>query len=161
MEPKLVALKLVLDHLGVSVSPETFDDRRIIQKSIYLAQAAGIGLGYHYGWYIRGPYSTSLTKDYFSMHTALASGDTEHQGKQVPDWVRDKLDKIRALSDPPPLETAGLDRGDWLELVASLLYLKKTSRLDFETAREVLQREKPRLAPYASVAETKLIEAKI
>lgn len=60
MDSNLIALKLFLDDLGVSADIETIDDRKRVQKAVYLGQAAGADLGYRFGWYLLGPYSPSL-----------------------------------------------------------------------------------------------------
>lgn len=40
----------------------SFDTRLILQKTIYLLQAFGLNIGFHYNWYLRGPYSPDLTR---------------------------------------------------------------------------------------------------
>ncbi len=45
----------------------TFNNRLKLQKIIYLIQAYGINLGFTYSMYLRGPYSTQLTKVAFSV----------------------------------------------------------------------------------------------
>jgi len=50
----------------------TFEGRLVFQKSVYLMQAFGIYLGYRFNWYLRGPYSPSLTKDGFELSDNLA-----------------------------------------------------------------------------------------
>ena len=71
MRESLVALDLVLDELGVPTKVDTFRDRKLVQKAVYVAKAAGVDLGYTYGWYVHGPYSPALTRDY-SRSTRLA-----------------------------------------------------------------------------------------
>ncbi len=56
METKLLVLKLFLGALGIDDSIETVDDRKRVQKAVYLGQLSGIDLGYRYGWYRMGPY---------------------------------------------------------------------------------------------------------
>lgn len=63
MDGRLVVLKRVVEALDEDCNIASFDDRKRLQKAIYLAQIAGIDLGYRYGWYIKGPYSTDLTRD--------------------------------------------------------------------------------------------------
>ena len=47
---------------------ETFNDRLIFQKTVYLIQEFGIYLGYkNFSWYLRGPYSSELTKIGFEL----------------------------------------------------------------------------------------------
>lgn len=44
-------IRLVLEEMGIEPDVRTVEGRRIIQRSIYLAQAAGVPLGYSFGWY--------------------------------------------------------------------------------------------------------------
>ncbi|MCB1125124.1 MAG: hypothetical protein KDM81_01410 [Verrucomicrobiae bacterium] len=74
MNRRQIALKLVLAELGIRATMESFDDRLILQKAVYLAQQAGIPLGYHYYWYLRGPYSRELTADAFATLTEAPAG---------------------------------------------------------------------------------------
>jgi len=46
----------------------SFDNRLKYQKLIYLVQNSGLSLGYGYNWYVRGPYSPSLTQDLFEIN---------------------------------------------------------------------------------------------
>ncbi len=154
MEPRLEALKLVLDHVGAPAEPSTLIDRVFMQKALYLIQAAGVRFGYHFGWYLRGPYSTALTKDYFGLSNGTAPSGFER--KRIPDFIKVKLDKVKVLSEVPLSLEVALNKGEWLELVASFHYLRTTGAMNSEKAKEILRKEKPRLAPYADLAESKL-----
>ncbi len=63
MDARLAALKLVLNELGETSDISSVSERLRLQKAVYLTQALGLNLGYHYSWYLRRPYSTSLTQD--------------------------------------------------------------------------------------------------
>jgi len=41
----------------------SLDTRVILQKKVYFLQEFGCKLGYNFGWYLKGPYSTDLTRD--------------------------------------------------------------------------------------------------
>lgn len=58
----------LLRRLG-AYSVKTFSDRLVLQKTVYLLQVFGIYLGYRFSWYLRGPYSTELTRDAFGLAT--------------------------------------------------------------------------------------------
>lgn len=58
----IVTLKYVLDKLGHKITMDTFDDRLILQKQIYLLQEFDLPLGYDFSWYIHGPYCSKLAK---------------------------------------------------------------------------------------------------
>ncbi|MGP0068098.1 MAG: hypothetical protein ACLQGP_31440 [Isosphaeraceae bacterium] len=66
---------------------------------------------------------------------------------------------MRPIFQVPP--EVPLSEEDWLELVASLHFLRKISGFDRSRALDVLRREKPRLADFADVAEKKLAEIQL
>jgi uncharacterized protein YwgA len=147
MENRLLALKLFLDELEVSTSISRVDDRKRVQKAVYLGQLAGVDLGYRFGWYLMGPYSPGLTKDYYALAEAMASDETGEGRKLRPDLVR-KLESIRPLLKPKDPE---LSLENWLELLPSVHYLRFVSDLPDKQAREVFRKEKPHLLPYYNV----------
>ena len=59
----------------LAISKDSFDDRLICQKKIYLLQSLGTNLGYTYNWYVRGPYSPALTTYLYTNLDVLASHD--------------------------------------------------------------------------------------
>jgi len=62
-------LSKILNLLGFeSIDMGSFDNRLKYQKLIYLVQNSGLSLGYGYNWYVRGPYSPSLTQDLFEIN---------------------------------------------------------------------------------------------
>ncbi|MFH1113893.1 MAG: hypothetical protein V1792_08230 [Pseudomonadota bacterium] len=157
MDRGQVALKLFLDELGVSFDIETIDDRKRVQKAIYLGQLSGVDLGYRFGWYVMGPYCPSLTRDYFPLADSLASGDNDWEGKSLKKKVQEKLARIRTLMTPP--EAVDLPQEDWLELVASLDFLMRVSEYDYEEALKVLKRDKNHVFPYVAEAKQALLDA--
>jgi uncharacterized protein YwgA len=122
MDRKQIGLKLTLDALGVPLRLDSFDDRMALQKTIYLCQQAGVHLGYRYNWYLRGPYSPDLTRDAFALGTSQSSGFDETAGWHLDDPSIQRLKKIGPLWESQPKEK----RARWLELLASVLFLKQT-----------------------------------
>ena len=55
-----IAKGLILKNLNIK-SKNSLDNRVIIQKKIYLLQEQEVDLGYEYNWYLKGPYSPTLT----------------------------------------------------------------------------------------------------
>lgn len=84
MNRRQIALKLVLEELDVPATMDSFDGRLIVQKAVYMAQQAGIPLGYHYYWYLRGPYSRELTGDAY-----------ETLGDKPEGWILDAATKAK------------------------------------------------------------------
>lgn len=54
---------------GLNFAGSDFNSRLRIQKSVYLLKVLDVPpfTGYDFGYYIRGPYSPSLAKDYYSI----------------------------------------------------------------------------------------------
>jgi hypothetical protein len=104
-----------------------------------------------------GPYSPALTSDYYSLAEAIALGDHDWEGKALRDTVKNRLDKIRPLLAVP----AGvhLAQQDWLELLASLHYLRVVHGHDQAQALRVLMDEKAQLVAFVTSAQLVLAEA--
>ena len=48
MDRQQIGVKLAVDGLGLKFKIDTFMDRLIMQKAVYMAQAKGVNLGYFY-----------------------------------------------------------------------------------------------------------------
>ena len=123
MDLQQIRLGLVLRETGVQVNVRTFADRLIMQKTGYLLQQAGIPLGYHFTWYLRGPYSPDYTDDVFAL-----AGAGSVEAAELDQWKLDEpsaniLTRVKGLFDRASKE-AGPAR--WLELLASVLFLIRT-----------------------------------
>ncbi len=150
MDSRLVALKRFLEELGVSSDISSLDDRKQVQKAVYLGQRAGADLADRFGWYRMGPYSPDLTRDYYDLAEALEFGD-EEDSRELRPHVRERLSRILPLLMVP--EDVALQQPDWLELVASYDYLHRVSRYDQSRALDELRKSTPLLARYAPQAE--------
>lgn len=147
---RLIGLKLALDVLDVPITPETFTDRLLLQKATYLSQAAGVRLGYRYSWYLKGPYSPELTRDYFQLTDE--SGITD--GYKLRDDQMESLRRVTAVSTPP--SGTHVTRADWLELLASLHYLMERLGKTFDQASEIIGVTKAHLHPHVVAAHEAL-----
>ena len=120
MELNSVAVYLILARLDCQ-EVASLADRIFAQKAIYLLQLFGIDLRYRFCWYLHGPYSKSLD-------SVVRSIDAEVErfagGFSLTPEVEPALEVIRNLVTIAP---SGLDRSRWLELVASIHYLKHIS----------------------------------
>ncbi len=144
MDAKQVALKVVIDELGESDEISTVNDRLRLQKAVYLAQAVGIGLGYHYSWYVKGPYSTALTQDYYQLSEALKAGDTSHNGRILNPALGALVPRVRQILQRPA--DVQLPVHSWYEALASLHFLINVSRKSHDQAKDFLRSVKPHLS---------------
>lgn len=159
MRSDLMALRLILEELGVPAEIGSLDDRKRVQKAVYLVQEAGLGLGYSYGWYLYGPYSTQLTSDYYALDAERRSLGAEAPKYKLVASAKSSVDRVRPLMEVPTSIGDQLTLEDWLELLASYHFLRRSSGYDDGAAREALTKHprKNRLAPYADEARRQLL----
>jgi uncharacterized protein YwgA len=130
-----IDLKLALDRAVVPVQLDTFSRRFNIQKRVYLIQIAGCDLSYRYGWYLRGPYSKTLTADAFTLKAELEAAEQDHARHELSAQAAGRIDKAKALWSRPDDASVGGD--EWLELLASLHYLKHIAYWPREATRDL------------------------
>jgi len=139
MDRQQIGVKLAIDGLNLPFKIDGFQDRLIMQKSVYLAQAAGVNLGYYYHWYLYGPYSPSLTRDEYAIAMDISADMDESKGWKLDDRSSQRLEEIRSLF-------TGLERDKLakkLELLASVHFLidrKQISRVDTKRITTTLER---------------------
>lgn len=102
----------------LSIKKESFDDRLICQKKVYLLQSLGTDLGYSYNWYVRGPYSPALTNYVYNNLDVLASENFDECKLSMK--AQKNIDSVNGLADDKRPE---LNIASWYELLASLLYI--------------------------------------
>jgi hypothetical protein len=156
MEGRLIGLKLFLDALGVPFKIDKVEARKTIQKAVYLGQETGADMGYRFNWYRMGPYSPALTRDYFKLDEAIKAGVPVGDRRLHPALV-DRLGSLAEVFKKP----RGFSRSqaDWLELLASLHFLRAVQHRTSEQARAVIHQEKAHLEPALPLAEHALASA--
>ena len=141
MDRKQIGLKLTIDALGLPFKISSFEDRLILQKAVYLAQAGGVNLGYFYHWYLYGPYSSSLTRDAYAIECEVREGLDESKGWELDKGSQTKLERLKGLM------TGGStsDKRQQLELLGSVHFLvdrKQVRPNDVEGITATLKRFK-------------------
>lgn len=134
MDKQQISLKLVLDELAIPVQLDTFPRRLIIQKAIYLAKCARVDLGYHFRWYLRGPYSSGLARDAFDLEAELDGGEPE----DLKGWFLDDDSKACLADLRTQFPSGSAKLADTLELFASVHFLIARSGIP-ESATEKLK----------------------
>ena len=119
-----------------------------------MAQVIGVNLGYQYSWYIMGPYSRDLAKDYYTLHEYPNSDRQEIAKRTLREPFASALEKIKEVMCIP--EGVALTQRQWLELLASVHYLRRFGKLDESNTQQRLAGEKPLLSPYTSQAAQSL-----
>ncbi len=119
MNKQQIALTLILDELGHGVDVSSFQKRLVLQKECYLVQASGVDLGYYFGWYLHGPYCSSLAKDAFAVNDELSSHFDESEDWELDQQTISRLEKVKSLVQECCVE----DEARKLELLASIHFL--------------------------------------
>ena len=156
MSSRLIALNVLLRELEVPFNIQSLRSRKTIQKAIYLAQAAGIDLGYRYGWYVHGPYSPGLTTDYYET-SPLTKAESEKKRFKQP--LMERAAHLKSLFQPP--SGVDLEKPEWMELLSSVHYLLSIRRVSEQALPQALADEKRALAPFGDQALLKLREFKL
>lgn len=139
MDRQQIGVKLTIDGLGLEFKIDSFEDRLIMQKSVYLAQTAGVNLGYYYHWYLHGPYSPSLTRDEFAIAMDISVGMDESEGWKLDDSSSRRLEGMRDIFAEPERDKLAKK----LELLASVHFLidrRQVSRIDTSRITATLKR---------------------
>jgi hypothetical protein len=105
---------------ALDLKTDTFDNRILAQKTMYLFQLMGADLGYRFSWELRGPYARELAValDQVTLDWETLKGYTLRRE------VDERAGALRAALDTVP---DGMSRADWAELLASVHYLKHIS----------------------------------
>jgi len=123
MNKKLINLQLITSELEDGLKLGDFNDRLIVQKRIYLLQQMGLRCGYGFHWYLRGPYSPELTECAFTL-----MNDTELQetakGYRFKPHAIEAINRYKELEKVILCETPKVGRAAWLELLASIHFLR-------------------------------------
>jgi len=152
-----ILLKLVLDRIGFKdITIDNFIRRKTLQKKIYLLQLTGIDLGYRYNWYLYGPYCPALASDTFTLRDEIEY-DKEFEDYKLNSQTKSKLDLLDTIVNLP--DSPGTGEPEWLELLASLHYLKHIAywpgknNPEFEEVFNKLVESKPHFADKKDLAK--------
>lgn len=147
MEARFIVLQRYLEALGVGTAIETIDQRRTIQKAVYLGQElAGVNLGYWYAWGATGPHSEEVARGCHEIAQAHAAGDLPGPDQELLPAVASPLKALQPLLQVP--EGVSLTQPEWLETLAVLVYLRK------ERSRRALLESMRFEKPHAKRAST-------
>ena len=119
MWSKATEVSLCAESLEVNLDMDTFDNRLLLQKSIYLMQVFGVDIGYRFGWYLRGPYCSDLTKTGFEVKEHMGCSKVDFA---LPDSIVKRIQFFKKWETETKPEY--MAEVEWLELLASLHYLK-------------------------------------
>ena len=129
---------------ALEVEKDTFDERLLSQKKIFLLENLGVEIGYSYNWYIRGPYSPDLTSYIFANLDMLREQDLSKYSLS---------ENVKANKKPDSLDTSS-----WYELLASIFYIRKMWKKNKDDAFPTLIKYKPKYTKDQFDAAVSLLE---
>jgi hypothetical protein len=125
-----------LKNLGMDTNLGTFAERVRVQKVVYMLKQFGADLGFGFTWYLRGPYSPSLTKTLFNP-----TGEDAQPLKQL------NTKELKVVNEMRNFLGSDFYSAERMELMASLVYLiKHGPENDLQTKAKIirfLREEKP------------------
>jgi len=139
MDRQQIGVKLTMDSLALPFKTDGFENRLILQKAIYLAQAAGVNLGYYYHWYLYGPYCPALTRDAYTIANELDQDMDESYGWTLDRESQSRLKRLQNLINKGEREKMARR----LELLASVHFLidrRQVSTVDISCIAATLER---------------------
>lgn len=155
--------KELLGEEIIAAYAEDYNCRLSLQKAIYIFQQAAQVNAYDYSWYVAGPYSSALTSQVYNSLLPNLENDTfketiekatlTEEGHTIVNRAKKYLDLSK---NPSFLEDNSLTQTGFLELMASMLYLRKHKK-DKKDTLEMLVRtkgEKFGTAPIDAVVNT-------
>ncbi|HEY5548785.1 MAG TPA: hypothetical protein VIL17_04240 [Coriobacteriia bacterium] len=134
-----LVLTRMLRELRVSPDMGDFNTRLRLQKATYLLESLGAPLEYRHSWYVRGPYSSALADDLFSI-----AGNSEVQSAAAlvelsPD-VTAVLQRLSSVLEKVPANYSG-NETRWFEALGSARYLQD-KHFDEAATKQTLQDSK-------------------
>jgi len=137
MDQTRILLKLILDEVNLGdIKLDSFQDRLCLQKKVYLVQTAGLELGYRYNWYLRGPYCPNLTENAY-----LLKEEIENDEDDADSYILNKKAQqcVKTAQDIWKLpEGIEVTEAKWVELLASIHYLKSIAYWPTEPTKELV-----------------------
>ncbi|UQZ34619.1 hypothetical protein C2I18_14450 [Paenibacillus sp. PK3_47] len=142
-----VAVELLLPFLiykfiiGSDPSTGEYNMRLLWQKVGYLAKQVGMPLSeYQFKWYLRGPYSSAYTSVLYDIDQNTNELHEQEKQFNLNDTAQAVLLPLKEMGNNKPSD---MSLPIWFELLASIQYLNKGSKLTPDELFIKLERYKP------------------
>ena len=115
VDKQTIDLGTVLRHIPeFEFSMNEFNDRLRLQKIIYLLQAFDVFLGYHYSWYIHGPYCSTLATCGFALEGIYDKIPIDAKAVFTDPNVKARFERFKKFISKREMDA------DFLEIAASI-----------------------------------------
>jgi len=133
----LAKLKEMLEKSQSNMSIGTLRERKLLQKRVYFLQVLGIELGYHYNWYVYGPYSPALTCDIYDLNLKMTVAPETVGSYNSNSHENTIINRFRKMFREY-LENSD-DSAYWFELLASLHYMINAGYIKSKTKKSAVE----------------------
>jgi len=128
MENRINKVYLLFKKItGLELDMRKYSHRLMVQKLVYLLQAARVNFGYSFNWYVKGPYCTELANDCFEF------SETKEKSEVVLHENEEKI--VNSLKQNFKSE---VNDDKKLELLGSLVYIE--NQMDIKGKDKVIQK---------------------
>ncbi len=138
-------LAWIIKRLNLPHDLESFENRLILQKAIYLLQFIGMDLNYDFSWYLYGPYSPELAAEAFAILPILEDLADDLELTDVDFRALIKMDEI-AEGIKKISKELEMDIVDVFELTASITFIVSKSAvyddMDFVVSKLIILKPK-------------------
>lgn len=136
------SLKVIFERVyGSPFTYEDFEDRKKLQKAVYLLENMGVAVGdYSFSWDSYGPYSLSLDCE------ASQLDESKSQEFSFSSFAEDAFNRLKEIVET----NTKYDVSSWMECIASVHYLKNVFRIQEDEVIAELVRRKPYLSDAAT-----------
>lgn len=148
MANKELVYKVATEVLGDGIFnsfTEDYATRLLVQKAIYVFQETTKKDLFGYSWYVAGPYSPKVTDiAYNYIIPNIETKKTEWSNLEFSEQGITRLEKVKSFLEitKSDLDKIGLQKMDFYELMASMLYLYDNYHTDKSGTLEKLKAAK-------------------
>lgn len=126
-----------MKEVGKKPKVDSFEDKLVIQKTVYLLKLMGFSIEYPFSLYVRGTYSPQLTQELYERKAEVEGLHTDYDLSQRESKMLAQLSEASNNLDPT-----------MLEIMATYEYFIKNGRSNKEALTELKQ-----LKPFFSEAK--------
>lgn len=119
-------------------SMDGFNDRLRLQKFVYLLQSFDVFLGYHYSWYVHGPYCSTLATCGFALRDIYGVIPEGTPVRFADPEIQSRFERFRRFISKREMDD------DFLEIAASIHLLVRLGRESRERIIEHVAKKQKR-----------------
>ena len=146
-------LFIVLSRLEASLLAGDALSRRTLQDMVYIAEAWGLPLDYHFTYSLKGPYSNELVPDIVHIQQRRGTYERRTRGLKMRPGAEESLTTLKSFMDQL------MEDRRRLHMVASIMFLGERYKMDRKEIIEYYTRFNPEYFPFEISEVVDLVNA--